>query len=72
MNLRGVFAVRRGKPRRPDWDGLDQIAALGRRYKLPVVAVLTHVPDHITQCQNDNQRTLPRRRLRGLRALRRR
>ena len=59
VNLRGVFAVRRGKPRRPDWTGLDRISRLARQYKLPVVAVLTHVPDHITQCQNDNQRTCP-------------
>ena len=36
VNLRGVFTARKGKPRRPAWDGLDQIAALGRRYRLPV------------------------------------
>ncbi len=59
VNLRGVFAVHRGQPRRPDWSALDQIVALGRRYNLPVLAVLTHVPDHITQCKNDNQRTCP-------------
>jgi hypothetical protein len=59
VNLRGVFAVRKGKPRRPDWSGLDQISILARRYNIPVVAILTHVPDNITKCQNDNQRTCP-------------
>ena len=49
MNLRGIFTVRKGKPRRPEWSGVDEVAALARRYKLPVVAVLTHVPDHITK-----------------------
>jgi hypothetical protein len=59
VNLRGVFAVRSGKPRRPDWAGLDQISVLARRYRIPVVATLTHVPDNITQCINDNRRTCP-------------
>ncbi len=60
MNLRGVFAVRSGKPRRPDWSGLDDVVARSRRrYNLPVLAILTHVPDHITKCRNDNQRTCP-------------
>lgn len=57
VNLRGVFAVREGKPRRPDWSGLDQIAVLARRYNLPVVPILTHVPDHIARCQKEDLRT---------------
>lgn len=59
VNLRGVFAVRAGKPRRPDWAALDRLAGLARRHNLRVVAILTHVPDHITQCVNDNVRTCP-------------
>jgi hypothetical protein len=59
VNLRGIFRVRSGRPRRPDWEGVDRIAALGRRYRLRVVAVLTHVPDHITQCNANHQTTCP-------------
>lgn len=59
VNLRGVFAVRSGKPRRPDWSGLDQIAVLARRYNLPVLAILTHVPDNIARCQKEDLRTCP-------------
>ena len=50
MNLRGIFTVRKGRPRRPDWSGVDLVAVTARRYRVPVVAVLTHVPDHITSC----------------------
>lgn len=59
VNLRGIFRVREGRPRRPDWEGVDRIAALGRRYRLRVVAVLTHVPDHITRCAANDQTTCP-------------
>jgi hypothetical protein len=59
VNLRGIFTVREGKPRRPTWKGVDRIAALARRYRLPVVAVLTHVPDHITRCVTNHVATCP-------------
>lgn len=59
VNLRGIFTAREGRPRRPEWDGVDQIAALGRRYRLRVVAVLTHVPDHITRCVANSSQSCP-------------
>ena len=59
VNLRGIFRVRKGKPRRPDWDGLDRVADLGRRHRLRVVAVLTHVPDHITRCTANGAASCP-------------
>ena len=59
MNLRGIFTARKGRPRRPDWSGVDRVAALARRYQVPVVAVLTHVPDHITTCNTNHTVSCP-------------
>ena len=59
VNLRAIFMAREGRPRRPAWDGVDRIAVLARRYRLPVVAVLNHVPDHITRCSTDHVATCP-------------
>ena len=53
VNLRAIFAVRQGRPRKPDWSGVDLVAATARRHRVPVVAVLTHVPDHITTCNTN-------------------
>ena len=55
VNLRGIFTARQGRPRRPDWRGVDRVAAVARRYQVPVLAVLTHVPDHITRCITDHR-----------------
>ena len=72
VNLRGVFARAQGQAAPPRLERASTGSpSLGRRYKLPVVAVLTHVPDHITQCHDRQPAQLPGRRLRGLRALRR-
>lgn len=59
VNLRGVFTARNGRPRRPDWSGVDRVAAVARRYRVPVVAVLTHVPDHITRCITNHSVSCP-------------
>ena len=34
----------------PDWSSVDQYVQLARAYHLPVLAVLTAVPDHIARC----------------------
>ena len=59
VNLRGIFTVRKGEPRRSDWDGVDRVAVLARAYRLPVLAVLTHVPDHIAKCNADHANSCP-------------
>ena len=59
VNLRGVFTARNGRPRRPDWSALDRVAAVARRHQVPVVAVLTHVPDHITGCITNHSVSCP-------------
>jgi len=59
VNLRGIFTVRKGEPRRSDWAGVDQVAVLARAYRLPVLAVLTHVPDHIAKCNADHTNSCP-------------
>ncbi len=59
VNLRGIFTAQAGRPRRPDWTGVDRVAGLARRHRLPVVAVLTHVPDYITKCTTDHTVSCP-------------
>lgn len=45
-----IFASGSGWRQSPDWRGLDEVAALSRRYRLPVVGVLRSTPAPLSSC----------------------
>jgi hypothetical protein len=50
VQMNDVFE-RQGKPAaEPNWKGLDEVMELSRRYELPVLGVILHVPAYISTC----------------------
>jgi hypothetical protein len=42
-----------------DWSGIDDVIALSREYDIPITAVLTGVPNHLSACHSRSERCPP-------------
>jgi hypothetical protein len=50
VELNAIFEAGGHSPANPDWRRLDAIAALSRRYDLPVLGILLHSPAWLSSC----------------------
>ena len=50
VSLEGTFEHWGVEAAQPDWDGVDEVARLARRYGLRVSAVINGTPSHISTC----------------------